>query len=372
MTSDRRIPSATTPLQLGVIIPVWNEAKNVPLLLDRFDTVLAGIVWEAIIVDDNSPDSTAEITRARALVDPRVRIIQRIGRRGLSSAVIEGMLASAAPVLAVIDGDLQHDEALLPAFYGAVADDGNDLAVGSRYVADGSTGEWSASRERISRFATMLSRRLLRANLTDPMSGFFAIRRTVVTAALPQLSSVGFKILMDLVASSPTPLTFVELPYTFRNRLHGESKFDMRVAQEFVILLLHKLFGNFLPVRFLMFAIVGTLGLAVHLSVLGSGVAAGLGFRLAQSLAVWVAMTGNFLLNNSFTYRDLRLRGAKLWRGLLSFYAVGAVGAVGNVGVAAIVYRTENIWWLAGLAGAAVGVVWNYAASSVVTWRSKA
>ena len=370
--SDRRTPTAATPLQLAVVIPVWNEAKNIPLLLDRLETVLADIVWEAVIVDDDSPDGTAAVARDRALVDPRVRIVQRIGRRGLSSAVIEGMLASAAPVFAVIDGDLQHDEALLPALYRAVAGEGNDLAVGSRYVADGSTGKWSASRERISRFATMLSRRLLRAELTDPMSGFFVIRREAVTAALPQLSSVGFKILMDLVASSPVPLKFTELPYTFRDRLHGESKFDMRVVQEFGILLLHKLFGNLLPVRFLMFAIVGSLGVAVHLFVLGAGFAAGLGLPVAQSLAVWVAMTGNFFLNNSFTYRDLRLRGANLWRGLLAFYAVGAVGAVGNVGVASIVFRMENIWWLAGLAGAAVGVVWNYAASSVVTWRSKA
>jgi len=367
----RLLPTSETPLQFGVIIPVLNEAANIAPLIERIASALDGIVWEAIIVDDNSPDGTSDIARLAASRDPRIRIVQRIGRRGLSSAVIEGMLASAAPVLAVIDGDMQHDEAILPKMYRAVAEGGNDLAVGTRYVEGGSTGNWDASREKMSRFATALSRRLLKAEMSDPMSGFFAIRREAMVAAMPHLSSIGFKILMDLVASSPTRLKIAELPYTFRTRIHGESKFDARVAQEFAILLLEKLFGHFLPIRFLMFAMVGSLGLLVHLAVLGSGIVLGLAFHLAQSAAVAVAMTGNFFLNNSLTFRDMRLRGAALWRGLVSFYLVGLIGAVGNVGVGAVVYRIEGIWWLAGLAGVAVGVVWNYAASSVVTWRVK-
>ncbi|MEO6247382.1 MAG: glycosyltransferase family 2 protein [Sphingomicrobium sp.] len=370
MTS-RLLPTAEMPLQLGVIIPVLNEAANIDPLIERIDAALGGIVWEALIVDDNSPDGTSAVARERARCDPRIRIVQRIGRRGLSSAVIEGMLASGAPVLAVIDGDMQHDETVLPKMYRAVAEEGNDLAVGTRYVEGGSTGDWDASREKMSRFATALSRRLLKAEMSDPMSGFFAVRREAVMAALPHLSSIGFKILMDLVASSPNRLKIAEVPYTFRNRIHGESKFDARVAQEFAILLLEKLFGHFLPIRFLMFALVGSLGLLVHLTVLGSGMAVGMAFHLAQSIAVMVAMTGNFFLNNSLTFRDMQLRGPLLWRGLISFYLVGLIGAIGNVGVGAVVYRMEGIWWLAGIAGVAVGVVWNYAASSVVTWRVK-
>ncbi|MEO6437380.1 MAG: glycosyltransferase family 2 protein [Tepidisphaeraceae bacterium] len=365
----RLLPTPETPLQLGIVIPVLNEAANIAPLIERIDVALAGIVWEALIVDDNSPDGTAEVVRAQARQDPRVRIVQRIGRRGLSSAVVEGMLASGAPVLAVIDGDMQHDEAILPTMYRAVAEQDHDLAVGTRYVDGGSTGDWDASREKMSHFATALSRRLLKTEMSDPMSGFFAVRREAMVAALPHLSSIGFKILMDMVASSPTRLRIVEIPYTFRNRVHGESKFDARIAQEFAILLLEKLFGPFLPIRFLMFAMVGSIGLIVHLAVLGGGVAAGLTFQLAQSMAVMTAMTGNFFLNNSLTFRDMRLRGPALWRGLISFYLVGLIGAIGNVGVGALVYRMEGIWWLAGIAGVAVGVVWNYAASSVVTWR---
>ncbi|MEO7786663.1 MAG: glycosyltransferase family 2 protein [Sphingomicrobium sp.] len=365
----RLFPTPETPLQLGVVIPVLNEAANIAPLIDRIAAALDGIVWEALIVDDNSPDGTSDVARVAASRDPRIRIVQRIGRRGLSSAVIEGMLASAAPVLAVIDGDMQHDEAILPKLYRAVAAEGHDLAVGTRYVEGGSTGEWDESRARMSRLATALSRKLLKAEMSDPMSGFFAIRREAMVAALPYLSSIGFKILMDLVASSPRPLKIAEIPYVFRNRVYGESKFDARVAQEFAILLLEKMFGRFLPVRFLMFAAVGSLGVIVHLAILGGAMGAGIGFRLAQTLAVIVAMTGNFFLNNSLTFRDVRLRGPMLWRGMASFYAVGAIGAVGNVGIGNFVYRLEGVWWLAGIAGVAVGVVWNYAASSLVTWR---
>jgi dolichol-phosphate mannosyltransferase len=369
--TERLLPSTDTPLQFAVIIPVLNEAANVPLLIERLDAALAGIVWEALVVDDNSPDGTSDVARDLARRDPRVRCVQRIGRRGLSSAVIEGMLASAAPVLAVIDGDLQHDEKILPALLRSITEGGNDLAIGTRYGAGGSTGEWDASREKMSRFATALSQRLLKATISDPMSGFFAVKREVVVEALPRMSSIGFKVLMDMIASHPAPLKIAEVPYTFSTRIHGESKFDLRVAQEFAVLLLEKMFGRYLPVRFMMFAAVGTLGLIVHLAVVRLGLGAGLTFKIAQSLAVWVAMTGNFFVNNSVTFRDMRLKGTRLLRGLLSFYAVGLVGAIGNVGVGNMVFRMEGKWWLAALAGVAVGVVWNYAASSAVTWKVK-
>ena len=370
-TGARLLPSAQRPLQIAVIIPVLNEAANVPLLIARIEAALADVVWEAIVVDDNSPDGTSNVARALALNDPRVRCIQRIGRRGLSSAVIEGMMASAAPVLAVIDGDLQHDEKILPLLMKAVTEGGKDLAIGTRYADGGSTGEWDASRERMSRFATALSQRLLKAHVSDPMSGYFAVRREVMAEALPRMSSIGFKVLMDLIASHPRPLKIAEVPYTFAVRIHGESKFDLRVAQEFAVLLLEKMFGRYLPIRFLMFAAVGTLGLMVHLAVVRSGIAAGLTFKIAQAIAVWVAMTGNFFVNNSVTFRDMRLKGTRLLRGLLSFYAVGLVGAIGNVGVGTMVYRMEGVWWFAAIAGAAVGVVWNYAASSAVTWKTQ-
>lgn len=221
------------PLELTVIVPTFNEADNVAALVAKLDAALSSLAWEVVFVDDNSADGTADRVRAIASVDRRVRIIQRVGRRGLSSAVVEGMLSSAAPVLAVIDGDLQHDETALVALHAAVAGGARDVAIGTRYADGGSTGDWDASRVRISQFATWLSARLLRQDVKDPMSGFFAIRREAFLAALPRLSSVGFKILLDLIASSPGPLRIAEIPYTFRVRTAGESKLDSKVAQEF-------------------------------------------------------------------------------------------------------------------------------------------
>ena len=356
-------------LQLAVIVPVLNEADNVLVLADALVTALEGLCWEVLFVDDGSSDGTLDRLRALAMRDRRYRLIQRIGRRGLASAVVEGVLASAAPVAAVIDGDGQHDETVLPRLYALVAGGDCDVAVATRYAQGGSTGSWSTDRRRLSETATRWAKTLLGVTLSDPMSGFFAVRRDVVEATAPRLSNIGWKILLDLVASAPVPLRTVETPYTFRERRAGESKLDLRTTQEFIILVLEKLLGRYVPVRFLMFAAVGSVGLVVHLAVLAAAMAGGLEFRWAQTAAVMVAVAFNFLLNNTVTYRDVRLRGAAFWRGLLAFYGVSLVGAAGDVGVGALVYRYDQVWWLAGVAGVAVGVVWNFAVSSAVTWR---
>jgi dolichol-phosphate mannosyltransferase len=360
------------PLELAVILPTLNEAANVRPTIARLHATLAGIEWEAVFVDDNSADGTADLLREIGREDRRIRVVQRVGRRGLASAVVEGMLATAAPVLAVMDADLQHDETVLPKMYAAVANDGFELVVGTRYVEGGSTGEWEQSRERISRFATRLASLVMKTPVSDPMSGLFAIRREVLMDALPRLSNVGFKILLDILASVSRPLKVEEVPYTFRNRVAGESKLDSRVLQEYLVLLLEKLFGRFLPVRFLMFATVGAFGLLVHLAVLGLALTLlDDDFRTAQAIAVLAAMTFNYAVNNSLTYRDMRLKGFAFVRGLFTFYFVCLVGAIGNIGVGELVYSLDYQWWLAGIAGAIVGVVWNYAASSVFTWRRK-
>jgi dolichol-phosphate mannosyltransferase len=298
-----------------------------------------------------------------------VRVLQRLGRRGLSSAVIEGMLATSAPVLAVIDADLQHDETLLPRLYAAVAG-GADLAVGTRYGEAGGMGAWDERRQSVSRGATWLARRILKAPLSDPMSGFFAISREALQGSLRQLSGGGFKILLDIVASAPAPLKLVELPYTFRTRQSGESKLGSLVASEYLKLLADKTVGHIVPIRLLMFMIVGGIGVAVHLGILAGLLASGLlAFGYAQAAAVWGAMTFNFTLNNVFTYADRRLRGIRFFTGLLSFYAVCMLGAAANVGVGTYIHGADHSWWLAGIAGALIGAVWNFAASSVLTWR---
>ncbi|OYY89369.1 MAG: dolichol monophosphate mannose synthase [Sphingomonas sp. 28-66-16] len=360
-------------LELAVVIPTFNEAANVPVLIARLDAALAGHVWEAIFVDDDSPDGTADTARAIARTDHRVRVIQRIGRRGLSSACIEGMLATAAPLVAVIDGDLQHDETLLPNMASALAaDPALDLAIGSRFVAGGGTGDWDRDRVAKSAFATRLSRQVLKADLSDPMSGFFMIRSAVVRALAPNLAAIGFKILLDIMTGSPRPLKFVELPYTFRTRELGESKLDHVVAMEYLIAIYDRMFGKIVPVRFAMFSAIGLIGVGVHMSVLAPVllVWGEHAFLAGQIVAAVVAMTANFFLNNALTYRDRRLKGARaLLDGWVSFCVVCSVGLVANIGVAGFLHDARDGGWAASaLMGILVGAVWNYALSSRFTW----
>jgi dolichol-phosphate mannosyltransferase len=368
---DRRSVTREAPLELTVVIPTLNEAGNVEPLLEKLGVALAGIEWEAIFVDDGSTDGTPDLLTRIAQKDRRVRMVRRIGRRGLSSAVVEGALASTTPNVAVIDADLPHDDRILPELYRAIAQDGNELAIGTRYAGTGSTGDWDDKRLKISRFATALASPIMKTRLSDPMSGFFAVRRDVLLEAAPGMSNVGYKILLDLVASSPRPLKLAEVGYTFGTRQSGESKLDEMVALEYVELLLDKTIGRFIPVKLVQFGAIGMLGVGVHLALLYATLIGGAAFAAAQATAVIGAMTFNFALNNRFTYRDRQLKGVAWFTGLLSFYAVCAIGAVGNVGIGSLVYEHYHGWALAGIAGAIVGSVWNYVASGWLTWTKR-
>lgn len=364
-------PALASPI-LTIIIPTLNERDNVEPLLALLTAALSQTGWEAIFVDDDSRDGTAAHVRALARRDPRVRCLQRIGRRGLATACVEGVLASASPYVAVMDADLQHDERLLPKMLETLDSGTVDLVVGSRYVAGGGIGEWDPGRARISGLATSLAHMICKAKVADPLSGFFMCRREVFERALRRMSGQGFKILLDLLASSPEPLRVAELPYSFRERQHGESKLDTLVAWEYAMLLADKLIGHIIPVRFALFALIGGLGLVIHLAMLWISLnILGADFRVAQTAATVLAMTSNFFLNNQFTYRDQRLRGFYLLRGLGIFYLICGLGAVANVGVASYVFTANHAWWLAGVAGAIVGSVWNFAMSSVFTWNRR-
>jgi dolichol-phosphate mannosyltransferase len=357
--------------ELSIVVPTFNERANVGLVVERVAAALAGIDWEIIFVDDDSPDGTAAAVRELGRDDARVRCIRRIHRRGLSGACVEGILTAQAPLVAVMDADLQHDEAVLVEMLRLLRLGAHDLVIGSRYVGQGSADQgFSRGRQLSSRIGGLLARKLLGVAVTDPMSGFFMLRRELVDAVSPQLATEGFKILADILASARGKVRVAEIPYEFRARLHGDSKLDSQVALDFLGLLLLKASGNLVPVRFLSFVLVGAIGVGVHLAVLKLALAGlGLSFPAAQSLATLVAMTSNFFLNNRLTYRDQRLRGLAVVRGLFAFYAICAIGAFSNIGIATWLYSNEPIWWLAGLAGSIVGAVWNYALSSVVVWR---
>jgi dolichol-phosphate mannosyltransferase len=361
---------APASLQLSVVVPTFNERDNVTTLYRKLEAALAGVAWEVLFVDDNSPDATWDVVRGLTRQDSRVRCIRRIGRRGLSGACIEGILASSAPCAAVIDADLQHDETQLPKMLALLQSGQAELVVGSRYVAGGSADSFNKQRAGASALATEVAKRVLRVNIADPMSGFFMIRRDRFEQLAPQLSTQGFKILLDIVATARGELRVVEIPYSFGARLHGESKLDSMVALDFLGLVLAKLTHDVVSLRFLLFAMVGSTGLFVHLTTLFIALELfNLPFPEAQAAGAFVAMTTNFILNNFLTYRDQRLKGFAILGGLLAFYLVCSVGLFANVGVAFSVYDQEPIWWLAGAAGALMGVVWNYAMSGLFVWR---
>jgi dolichol-phosphate mannosyltransferase len=364
-------PTAVLPV-LSVVVPTFKERDNVRKLFCKLEAALKGIAWEVVYVDDNSPDGTWEVVRELARQDSRVRCIRRIGRRGLSGACIEGILASCAPYAAVMDADLQHDETQLPKMLSLLESGTAELVIGSRYVEGGSADSFNKQRASASAFATEVAKRALGVKVADPMSGFFMIRRDRFEELAPQLSTQGFKILLDVIATAHGKLKTVEVPFTFGSRLHGESKLDSMVALDFLGLVLAKLTNDVVSLRFLLFAMVGGTGLVVHLGTLFVALNVfDLPFAEAQGAGAFVAMTSNFILNNFLTYRDQRLKGFAILGGLLAFYLVCSVGLFANVGVAFSVYDQEPIWWLAGAAGALMGVVWNYAMSGLFVWRKR-
>ncbi len=371
-------PDAETPRQsadfptLSVVVPTFNERDNVTRLYQKLQATLQGVAWEVIFVDDNSPDGTWDVVRGLARQDSRVRCIRRIGRRGLSGACIEGILASSAPFAAVMDADLQHDETQLPKMLSLLQSGEAELVVGSRYIEGGSADGFNRRRAGASALATGVAKRVLGVSIADPMSGFFMVRRDRFEELAPKLSTQGFKILLDVVATAHGKLKTIEIPYSFGARLHGESKLDSMVALDFLGLVLAKLTNDIVSLRFLLFAMVGSIGLGVHLATMFVALSLfDLPFPEAQAAGALVAMTSNFILNNFLTYRDQRLKGLSILGGLLAFYLVCSVGLFANVGVAFSVYDQEPIWWLAGAAGALMGVVWNYAMSGLFVWRKR-
>ncbi len=370
-SAERRSEAHAPTLELAVIVPTLNERDNIAPLVSAINDVLDGHACEIIVVDDNSTDGTADAVRELGRNDIRVRCLQRIGRRGLSSAFLEGALSTAAPAVALIDADMQHDERLLPAMLETLHGEDLDVVIGSRYMQKGEFGDWSKSRIRSSKLATEIAIRLTGVPLSDPMSGFFMIRTALVRDLAPRLSAIGFKALLDVFLTTRQQLRFQEIPYTFRSRQAGQSKMDTKVLLEFGELIIDKLFGHVVPAKLIMFSLVGSFGVVVHLvtlAVLFKWLS--VEFLTAQTVATLTAMTFNFALNNIFTYHDRRLTGWMWIKGWLTFSLASSVGIVANVGVATVLFGTYSVRWiLSALAGILVGLLWNYTLTSVFTWK---
>lgn len=363
--------NAPTPV-LTVVVPTYNERPNVEAIVAAVRDSLDGERWELLFVDDDSPDGTVEAIDRHAAVDGRVRRLRRVGRRGLASACIEGVLASSAPYVAIMDGDTQHDPALLKPMLAAARDGPCDVVIASR--ADGAGREpfrrpW---RRWLTRLGTWLALLLVGAQSRDPLSGFFLVRREVFERRARELYGQGFKLLLDLLSASREPLRIVELPTTLRPRAGGESKMGVGVGLDAALLLFYRLAGRLVSPRFALYCLVGLSGVGVHLAVLQASYG-WLEHRFvpAQALATFVAMTTNFFLNNAITFGDHRLRGRAMVRGLFSFYLACSAGAVVSVAVGDLLFGLQLPLWLAGAGGAVAAAVWNFTLNAALTWRAR-
>ncbi len=359
----------SSALDLAIVLPTFNERDNIPLLIARLNEALRGLKWEAIFVDDDSPDGTSQVIASYARWDPRIRLIHRIGRRGLSSASIEGMMSTAAPVVGVMDADLQHDESIIPRMLDLLRSGSLDVVVGTRNSDGGSMGDFGPGRVLLSRIGEKISQSVCRVKLSDPMSGFFLLRRSFLLDVAHDLQGGGFKILVDLLASSQVPVRVGEVGYKFGARQHGESKLNVVVGIEYLFLVVNKRLGGLIPLHLALYMLVGVIGLATHLVVfLILSHAFSSTFVSAQAIATFVAMIENFLLNNMITFRSRQLHGFQMLSGAARFIAACSFGAWANIVFSRALWQGGLEWYVAGFAGIVLGSVWNLSVSSFITW----
>jgi dolichol-phosphate mannosyltransferase len=372
-------------VKVTIVSPTYNEAENVPRLAEEISAALAGIDYEMLVADDDSPDRTWAVAQVLAERNPRISVLRRTANRGLSPSVIEAFLMSTSEYVGVIDADLQHDPAILPRMVAAL-DEGAEIAVGSRYVEGGGTGTWNASRRFQSWIATKLAQTFLGVQLSDPMSGYFLMRRADFLSIHKQLDASGFKILLEILARL-APSRIEEIPYTFRERQAGHSKLSSKVVLQYLGQL-WKLssVSRYMSVRFIKFALVGGSGTLVNLCAF-LGFSAWLGLRdwRISAMATLLANLTNYIFNNAWTFVDRGHSGWSLVRGYASYLAFSLLGLSATTLTFAGLKRAYDLYsqsihpaggsYVIALAfqliAILVGTVFNYELTSRFTWRHK-
>ncbi len=359
--------------QLSVIIPTYNEKDNIEEILNRLEKTLKNISYEVIFVDDDSPDGTAELIREQTKRKQYISLIHRLGRRGLAGAVIEGILSSKSEICAVIDCDLQHDETKLSEMYSLFEKKPNlDLVVGSRFLNEGdiSLGAFSYVRRLGSNLATFYTKKLLGIKISDPLSGFFMVKRKSFEQYSKRLQTQGFKVLADLVASARQNFVTEEVSYKFKSRYAGESKMTIATGLELLGLIISQIFNGNLSIRFILFCFVGLSGVLIQLLVTGIFMNfSKISFDIAQTFGIVSAMTTNYFFNNLLTFRDRSLKYFELLKGLITFYLICSLGALANFALAHFLYSQLSNWLIASLGGAIFSAIWNFTLSSMFTWK---
>jgi dolichol-phosphate mannosyltransferase len=380
---------ADRPPVLSVVTPTFNEAENVGPLIAAIHDALGDLHHEIIVVDDDSPDRTWEVAGDIAAVDPRVRVVRRFSDPGLSPAVMAGFGAARGSVLAVIDADLQHDERVLPEMVRRVTEGEADVVVGSRGSDDGSYGDWGSGRRFVSWVAAMIARIFLRVPTSDPMSGFFAMSRSTFERLAPTINPQGFKILLEFIGQRRVRLRVSEVGYTFRNRLHGETKMSPSVIRSYLLAVVELRLGRQVKGQFVLYSLVGASGVLVNLAVFSvtdaidlGAVEIGFGRPIRWSLLLGIAasIVWNFVLNNYFTFWERRFHRSRLVWGFVQFTVVSLLGVVVHVSVFQFL---ESVGWGDALLGQSasrivhdgigflVALVSNYFLNINIIWRRR-
>ena len=361
--------------ELSVIIPTYNERRNIEILCQRIDETLSKIDYEIVVVDDDSPDRTWQLVERLGKSNPRIRVIRRLDRKGLSSAVVTGLLAANGSCLAVLDADLQHDETKLASMLAKVADEGYDICVGSRDAEGGGYGSWSARRKLISSGARWLANMMVGRLVKDPMSGFFAMSRNYFTRTVDKVNPQGFKILLEFLARGERPRV-CEVGYVFSNRIHGETKLNASVALEYLLALIDLRFGWLIPNQFVKFGLVGITGSLVNMTGFALMQSFGASVLVSVVVGVETSILWTYFANNFFTFTPMTFRGRDFIVGFLLYQVVCCYGLVIQLSVVQTLLSNFPAWndnlfslyatYLCGVAFAAVG---NFFLHSYYTWN---
>jgi len=346
MQNSRTINNA----QVSIIIPTYNESKNILQILKSIGEHLPkNLLAEAIVVDDNSPDGTGKIVEdylkeVKQKIGYIIHIIHRKTKSGLSSAVLRGIEYATGDTIVVMDSDFSHPPKIIPRLIEEIKRSGCDIAIASRYVAGGAVKGWTLKRKLLSSTATRIAKKGLGINESDPMSGFFAFKRKIIDGL--KLDAIGYKMLLEILVKT-RGATVREIPYTFTNRMHGSSKLDSSTMFDYArsVWKLYK-FGKTAEknetrdsVRFLSkaarFYTVGASGLLVNYLVSLLFADAGMNFWYihATIIGIMFSMSSNFVLNKIWTFGDRNFEAKRTLAQYGKFIGFSSLGALVQLGI---------------------------------------
>ena len=359
---------------ISIIIPTFNEVNNILPLINKLIKIIKHFEYEIIVVDDDSPDGTSEEVNQYMQKNQNIKLITRIGRSGLASAIKEGLLFAKGKYLIVLDGDGQHDPICVLDMVNEIIKSNADLVIGSRFLDSSKLKGLSEKRSIGSKIANQASRISLPKNyslITDYLSGCFCINKVNTEKLIRKIEINGFKFLYELLSLSKGRLNIIEVPLVFKLRKYGNSKLDLAIVWDFLISILHNFSFRIVPRRAISFGLVGLSGVFIQLSLtLILTRIFLLEFSKVLPFSVVCAATSNFLINNQLTFRNNRLRNFSLFKGLLKFLLVASLPVIANVGITTAFYKYISAdTFIAQLAGIAIVYAWNYMASSLFVWN---